>query len=327
MPAEPADPVSAAPTESESPAETPAVVTPATKAELPPKVEQPEKDALTDTQPSAPTQPLSRVKVSESAPVTDREDWQDDDLSPELAAVLFGERTSKPKAAAVAPAETQTPAAAPTPAAKPAAPAAEPEAPAEPIALTDIAAARRMRLTAKGHSAAAPDAALQGKMRYTRVEEPLSGDIGQRTIETWTYFKPDYPSLDGRLVRRTRSVEVTYADGSWAWLYERRYSDRGIDRRLVCASADRSYVERDDTVSKLDPQTGKRVKYHEDAAMILAAAERDEKRGLFAGLLNRDDDEQYTQGRKTWRVASASERRQARKEGGQAFPRRFLGIF
>jgi hypothetical protein len=273
------------------------------------------------------------VKLSESAPPARREDWQDDDLSPELAAVLFGERKSKSKDAAAAPAEAKPAAAIPTSEAKPAAKAierkalAEPEAPAEPIALTDISTARRLQLTAQAHSAAAPDTTLQAKMRYMRIEEPLSGDIGQRTTETWTYFKPDYPSLDGRLVQSIRSVEVTYADGSWAWFYERRYSDRGKDRRLVRASADRSYVERNDSVSKLDPQTSKRVAYHENAAMILAAPEREEKHGLFGGLLSRDDDDQYTQGKQIWREASASERRQAYKKGGIAFPRRFLGIF
>jgi hypothetical protein len=187
-----------------------------------------------------------------------------------------------------------------------------------------MASARSVRITAKGHHTAAPDATLQAKVRYVRIEEPHNKD--QRITETWTYFRPDYPALEGRLVRRASSEEIVYADGSRRWRYERQYSDGGRDRREVRISDDKPYVEHKDEASALDPRTGKPVSRHkETGAMIQAAQERDEKRGFLSGLLGRDEDESGSA--KVWREATSSESRQARKQGGQAFRRRFLGIF
>jgi hypothetical protein len=292
-------------------------------AELAPAAETPpgEDAPLAPKAPAfEPGQPPSRVTVTHTEPAISRaEDWDDKDLSPELASVLFGERKPKPDAAPTEYDEIQAPA---VPAPAP----VEAEPPAEPISLTNVAAARHMRITAEAHSAAAPEATLLGKKRYVRIEEPLSRDRGQRTTETWTYYKPDYPSLDGRLVKLVKSEEIAYADGSWWWRYERRYSDGGRDRREVRTNADQTYVERKDEVSKLAPQAGKRIQYKEEAAMILSAPEREEKRGFLSGLLGRDDDDK-TGGAKTWREATSSEIRQAHKHGGEALRRRFLGIF
>jgi hypothetical protein len=260
--------------------------------------------------------------VTHTEPPTRPDDWADEDISPELAAVLFGER--KPEVETPPTPEAQAPA--PTPAKAPA-PETAAEPPAEPITLTDVDSARRLRLTAEGHNAAAPDAALQGKARYVRIEEPLNSDKGQRTTESWRYFKPDYPSLEGRLVKAVESAEMQYADGSWHWKYERRYSDGGRDRREVRANTDRSYVERHDEVSKLAAEAGKRVLYKEDAAMILAETEREERHGFLSGLLGRDDSATTTDSAQVWREATAPESRHARKNGGEALRRRFLGIF
>jgi hypothetical protein len=286
---------------------------PAPAAEVPAPAAQ--APAPAQPAPAAPGQPPSRVTHTE-APGRPA-DWADEDISPELAAVLFGER--KPAA--------ETP---PAPAAEVPAPAAAepaPEVAAGPIALTDVDSARRLRITAGGTSAAAPDAVLQGKVRYMRIEEPLNNDKGQRTAESWRYFKPDYPPLEGRLVKAVESAEIQYADGSWYWEYERRYSDGGRDRREVRANTDRSYVERHDEVSKLAAQAGKRVLYKEDAAMIRAESEREEKHGFLSGLLGRDDNADTNDGAKVWREATAPESRHARKNGGEALRRRFLGIF
>jgi hypothetical protein len=276
--------------------------------------------------PKPPTPP-SRVKVTQAEPpLHDAADWDDEEgLSPELAGILFGAPQPKPAAPAslVPPGEEVTRRDQPPRTEKEpeSATAAEPE-PAASIMLTDVADSRHLRLTAGDHSAAAPDAPLSGKGRYTRIEEPLSGDQGQRTVETWAYFKPDFPSLDGRLVRATRSKEIAYADGSWEWHYERRYSDGGRDRRIVRANQDRAYIERHDEVSKRDPATGKRVMYREDTALILAAPAREEKRGLLGSLIGRDD--APGGGKKAWRAATSSESRQARKQGDQVFRRRWF---
>jgi hypothetical protein len=268
----------------------------------------------------APEQPPSRVTHAE--PSTRPDDWADEDISPELAAVLFGER----RPAAETPSAPETPAPAPAPA-KASAPEIAAEPPAEAVALTDENSAHRLRLTAEAHSAAAPEVALQGKVRYVRIEEPLNNDKGQRVTESWRYFKPDYPSLEGRLVKAVESMEIQYADGSWYWKYERRYSDGGRDRREVRANTDRSYVERHDEVSKLAAQAGKRVLYKEAAAMILTDAEREEKRSFLSGLLGREDSDTADAAAKAWRDATTPESRHARKNGGEALRRRFLGIF
>jgi hypothetical protein len=292
---------------------TPASPPPPAAAEPAPTAQAP---APAQPAPAVPDQPPSRVTHTESP--ARPEDWAGEDISPELAAVLFGER----KPAAETPPAPAAAEPAPAPAAQPA-----PEAPAEPIALTDVDSARRLRITAGGTSAAAPDAALQGKVRYVRIEEPLNGDKGQRIAESWRYVKPDYPSLEGRLVNAVESAEIQYADGSWYWEYERRYSDGGRDRREVRANTERSYVERHDEVSKLAAQAGKRVLYKEDAAMIRAESEREEKHGFLSGLLGRDDNADTNGGAKVWREATAPESRHARKNGGEALRRRFLGIF
>jgi hypothetical protein len=248
-----------------------------------------------------------------------------DDTTKEIPPRALGKRVPRPPAD-IEPARPAPPA----PAAEVPAPAAAepaPEVAAGPIALTDVDSARRLRITAGGTSAAAPDAVLQGKVRYMRIEEPLNNDKGQRTAESWRYFKPDYPSLGGRLVKAVESAEIQYADGSWYWEYERRYSDGGRDRREVRANTDRSYVERHDEVSKLAAQAGKRVLYKEDAAMIRAESEREEKHGFLSGLLGRDDNADTNDGAKVWREATAPESRHARKNGGEALRRRFLGIF
>jgi hypothetical protein len=80
-------------------------------------------------------------------------------------------------------------------------------------------------------------------------------------------------------------------------------------------------------VSKLAAQAGKRVLYKEDAAMIRAESEREEKHGFLSGLLGRDDNADTNDGAKVWREATAPESRHARKNGGEALRRRFLGIF
>lgn len=255
----------------------------------------------------------------------DAGDW-DDDLSPELAAVLFGGKQAVPAPAAQA--EQSTDAAdqaEPTPE-----PQREPEPAAAPVELTDIADVRRLPLTAEQRSAPAPDTVLQGRVRYVRIEEPLGAAGGQRTKETWDYLKPDYPGLGGRLVRKVTIEETQYADGSWRWQFERHYTDRGRDTRDVRANADRTYIEREDDVSKLDSATGGRVRYSESAALIFAAPEKQEKRGLLSGLgslLGRDDSDGEQAAAKVWRQASGSEIRQARKEGGDAFKRGLFGLF
>jgi hypothetical protein len=236
------------------------------------------------------------------------EEW-DEDLSPELSAVLFG--GSKP-----APAAARPEAAREAPPTEPTHPAVT-EAPAEAVMLTDIADTRRMPITAQGHKAAAPEASLQGKARYVRIEEPLKKDRGQRTTESWEYFKPQYPALDGRLVKAVFTEEISYADGSWFWRYERTYTDKGRDRREVRANTDHTYIERQDEVSKLQPDTSRRIQFKEKAAMILAAPPHEEKHGFLSSLLGRDNDQE--QATKTWREAASSEARHARKHGGMAF--------
>jgi hypothetical protein len=241
-----------------------------------------------------------------AAPISPRAEWDtDDDLSPELAAVLFGQRgaaDSAPPAERPAAAETQR----------------LPEVPAGPVKLTAVDDAHRLPLVAQDHTAAAPDAPLNGKVRYTRIEEPLKNDAGQRIQERWEYFKPDYPGLSGRLVREVRSEEKRFADGSWAWQYERSYTDGGRDRREVRTNTDHTYIERGDEVSVRD-EAGKRQAFREQAALILAEPEREEKRGFLSGLFGRDDDQEDAPAPKTWRDATHQETKRARKQGGQAF--------
>ncbi len=271
------------------------------------------------------------------------DDW-DDDVSPELASVLFGGK-SAPEPATPAPAVTPKAAPAETDSAEgeettaalavdaalesEPEPKPEPEPDAAPVELTDIADVRRIPITAEKRSAPAPDTALEGKVRYVRVEEPLRNDEGQRTQETWEYLKPDYPGLAGRLVKEVTIEEISYADGSWLWRFERRYTDRGRDSRDVRPNPDRTYIERTDEVSKLDGESGRRLQFKEDAALIFAPPEKEEKRGLLSGLgslLGRDDDDDETSAAREWRQATSSEARNARKQGGEALKRGFLGL-
>jgi hypothetical protein len=266
---------------------------------------------------------VSRVTVDTSSEkpddaVPDASDWGDD-LSPELASVLFASKSDAP---AKTPARIEDVPGEHAPATAEVAPAeAAPAAPpAGRVQLTSKDGARSLPISADGHAAPPPDAPLTAKVRYMRVEEPLKNDKGQRIEETWSYFKGDYPALDGRLVRKASSVTIAYADGSWKWRYERRYDDRGGDRREVRANADETYFERADTVSVIDAE-GKRSHHDEDAALIYAASADDDKRGgLLGSLFGRDKDDDGT-GAKTWRDATAAETKQARKEGGQAFDR------
>jgi hypothetical protein len=243
-------------------------------------------------------------------------EW-DDDLSPALAAVLF-ESPRKPSAATLVEAaplarEAEVPLLAEKP---------RPEA-GGPIRLMDEGAARTLPITAREHAVSAPDVPLTGKVRYMRLEEPLKGNRGQRIVETWTYFKPDYPGLEGQLVRSVRSEEERFSDGSWRWRYERQYTDRGRDCRAVSANADRTYFERADEIAQRDPLTGKRQQLKEEAGMIFAPSPpREEKRGLLSSLLRRGNHEET--GPAAWREATPGEMRQARKEGGAAFKR---GLF
>ncbi len=258
-----------------------------------------------------PAGPVSTVRAVE-APAKPA-DW-DDDLSPELATVLFGANEIREEAArSAAPTRVE-----PTP--PPTVTAAEPVAdvPAQAITLTDPADARRLPLVAEGHGAPAPEVVLTGPARYVRVEEPLSDDRGQSTVETWDYLKPNLPSLGGRLVRRVKIQEYVYADGSWHWQYDREYADGGRDRREVRAASDRGYVERKDEVSTRDAATNKRQQFKEQAALILAEPEREEKRGLLSSLFGRGDDD-TPHGPKVWRPANGAEAKRARKQGGHAF--------
>ena len=251
----------------------------------------------------APVVEPSRVRMTETPPAPAKPDeWQEDDLSPELAAILF---TPGKQKESVSPADT-------------AAPPVEIEEPAEPITLTDAADVRRLRLTAEGRSAPAPDAPLAGKVRYVRVEEPLKDDAGQRTTESWEYIKPNYPALEGRLVRRVEIEEITYSDGSWNWQYERHYDDKGRDRRSVQANTDRTYIERTDEISKKDADSDKLVRLKEEVALIFAPPLKEEKGGFLSRLFGGDDTE-YADGPKAWRPATSAEAKQARKQGGAAF--------
>ncbi len=258
-------------------------------------------------------------------------EW-DDDLSPELSAVLFGQKRES-AAPVEAASQTGTPAS-PAAAGEAASPAraavsAGAQAPVEsavtagaaPVHITSIAQAGSLPLAAEQHTAPAPDTPLKGKVRYVRIEEPLKNDQGQRIKETWQYFQPDRPSLAGRLVQDVKREAITYADGSQRWTYERRYTDRGRDTRAIRVSADGDYVEREDEVSKLDADSGKRVMYKENEQMILAAPP-EEKRGFLSSLLGRDDEPDPSQ--IGWRQATATENRHARKQGGAALRRGFL---
>ena len=246
---------------------------------------------------------VSAVPTPEPAPLETADDW-DDDISPELAQVLFTAR-QKTEAAVSAPPEAR-----PTPART--APAAT-----DTIHLIDIASVRALPITAQGDSAPAPDPRPEGKARYERVEEPLPDDKGQRTSETWDYMGPGRPVLHGREIKRVAVQETTYADGSWHWVFERRYSDGSRERREVRANTDHTYIERTDEIDARNPTTKQRRRHKEEEAMILAGPPREGKRGLLSRLLGRH--ELTESEHKAWRVAESDEKRRARKQGGDAF--------
>lgn len=279
-----------------------------------PEIEVPAAEAVEAAKPPAKSEeaPQSPSVVSTSEVDAARpEDW-DDDISPELASLLFKKRAPREEAKAAAEG---------APAAE-SAPAAEKLPPAEPIHLTQIAEARLLPITAEGVSAPAPQIQPEGKARYQRVEEPL--DDGQRTSEQWDYRGPDYPALNEQFIKRVVIEETTYTDGSWYWTFERSYTDGGWETREIRANIDRTYIERTDEIKAKDAATGKQVKYSEKEAMILAGPPREEKRGLLNSLLGRGEN---NDGPKAWRVASSHEAGHARKEGGEAFKRKTFGLF
>ncbi|WP_119067745.1 hypothetical protein [Aggregatilinea lenta] len=297
-----------------------------------PAIEQPVPESPTLV--SRPTEPKPLFAAADKI---DKPDEWDDDLSPELAAILFSGEDEKPArspdaAPTPAPAATAHPAPAPTPktptppvtrSATPSAitpsPATPP--PAQPVHLTDTADARTLPISAEGISAAAPETRPEGKARYVRVEEPLKGDQGQRTSETWEYQGPDRPQVKGRELRTVKIEEFSFADGSWKWRFERKYGDRGYDRRTVRANADRSYVERVDEINAPDDLAGKRVKRRDEDAMILAAPVQaaPPHRGLLSRLFGRGAQHDVPRGDPSWRSATLDEVKHARRTGGDAF--------
>lgn len=328
-PAEPeemAEPRDAAPAESERTV-PPAAGEGAAAPAAPPTPAEPE--APPEPAPAPPEPPTSPSRPTEPKPLfssetlTRPEDW-DEELSPELAAVLFGSSA----AADEAPAEAAPEPAAEAPSAdvaeatpRAATPAVAP-APvrAEAVHLTDLADAPRLPITAQGVTSPAPEVRPEGRVRYVRIEEPF-GDKGRRIKEEWDYQGPDRPTLNGRTLRKVKRGEVQFADGSWLWRFERRYTDRSYDRRTVRVNSDRTYVEREDEIKAPDRTTGKRTRRRESEAMILAspAAEPKARRGLLARLFRREEEKAEPRGPQTWRPAAPDEVRRARRQGGAAF--------
>ncbi len=250
-------------------------------------------------------------------------EW-DEDLSPELAAVLFTPRSAPERAEEPPAASAQAERPSVSGAIVPAQARAMPEAEAEPITLTDRADALHLPITAQERAAPAPEAPLGGKVRYVRVEEPFGKDGGQRISETWRYYSGDLPALGDREVRGARREEIRYADGSWRWRYERRYDGGGRDRREVRANADNTVFERADEVARRDPETGKREQFRERVTLIFAPPPHEEKRGLLSSLIGRVTGGDDVQKKATWREAAPAEARRAHREGGKAFGRSVL---
>ena len=303
-----------APDESAAPEEPAAEVVPAADESAPEPESEPEPAPTSEPEPDESDAPPTER-------IIDEQQW-DDELSPELAAILFQAEPGPPAAADESAPEAPPAPAAPEPATPEAAPPPDTTPQAAPITLTDPAQARELPVTAGGVSSPPPGhSAPEGKVRYKRLEEPLRGDKGQRTVEAWEYFGPNWPALDGRLVKRIRVEEVAYADGSWSWEYERRYTDKGFDQRRVRANTDRTYIERRDSVKKPDAG-GKQARHVEDARLILAGPPREGRGGLlgrlFGGLFGRGGAERDT-GPKSWREATDHEARRARRRGGDAF--------
>lgn len=293
--------------------------------ETPPTPEAPAAPA------SSPAPEAEPVTPSEAEPVASSQEW-DDDISPELAAILFGgaagqsSRSSHPSETPdrekAAPPTAET---APTVGA-----AAAPEPPpaarksitaAAPIRLTDITQTPDLPITAQGVASPPPSTPLEGRRRYVRLEEPVSKEGGQHVKETWDYLEPERPTLEDRTVTQMQIEHFEYPDGSWKWTFRRQYADRGHDAREVRANADRTYIERDDTIKYRDA-SNQVVEHNESAALILAPPPQEEKRGFLSSLLGRDSE---TEGAPTWHEASANETRAARKDGGEAFDRGFFG--
>jgi len=304
-----------------------AVAVPQTAEAVPPP-EPPAARELAPADEAGAAPPASRE--GEAAPDL-ASDW-DEELSDALSAVLFAGRGAAQAAAArptpAAESAGRPASARPAPAAAPTPTVVRPEEAAEqevapPIQVTDRAGARTLPLTAESRSAPAVDAVLEGQARYRKLAEPLPNGRGQRTIERWDYLAEARPALGARAVTRVRIEGLDYADGSWTWQFERRYADRGVDRRLVRANTDGSYVERSDEVSRLDATTGQRRTYREQARLILAAPEPPEKRGGFlSGLFGREEPPEPSAER-IWREAASGESRQGRR--GQAFKRGIFG--
>ena len=193
-------------------AETPAVQAVPEAATTP----EPEPEAPAPVQDEAPpAEDRARLRTEPAPPpappadeIAGADDW-DDDISPELAAVLFGGRR-KPEAQPERRAESPAAASAPetAPAEAPARPAIESAPPAAPIHLTDVAEARTLPITAGGLSSPPPSVQPEGKARYQRIEEPLRDDGGQRTVETWDYLGPDRPAAGGRAIKRVQIEEI-----------------------------------------------------------------------------------------------------------------------
>ncbi|MBN1681326.1 MAG: hypothetical protein JW966_13670 [Anaerolineae bacterium] len=238
--------------------------------------------------------------------------WEDDEISPELASIL----NATPAAAPPAPAPEAVPPAAPAPAVES---LPTPPPPADAIRLTNAAQVRTLPVTAAGISSPAPEDQPGARMRYQRVEEPLSKNKGQRTVEQWKFLGPEYPIVGGRPVRQVDIEELAYSDGSWHWSFERRYTDKGYDRRDVRAAADTYFIERKDEIRKKDVVSGKFARQKEQVAMIYTSPQDEEKRGFFSALLARGDDDEDDVEEKWWREATSKESRHARRHGGDAF--------
>jgi len=290
------------------------------------EAEAPEASTAPAESRAAPAAPP--VEPPPAASVVRAEDW-DEDLSPELAAVLFGAASAAPAAAETAPAPPETPSA-PEPAAPEAAPAvpapeaaeAAPAQPGRPVMVTTPEEARSRPIVAGQFTAPPPSAPPQGKVRYVRVEEPLRGGQGQHVRETWKFFGPDYPTLEGRLVKRVENEEFDYADGSWKMTFRRDYS-LGRDERTIRLACDREYAERTDYVQRRDAGTNKTVREREQVGLRHAAPLSPDTRGFFSRLFGRGSKPQPS-GPKSWRIADDSEMHEARRSGGEAFR---LGIF
>lgn len=307
----PAEPEAGAAVE-EGEAEAEAPVETAPEAEAPALAEAaPEAESAPSPAPTAPEPSTVRV--------TRPEDW-DEELSPELAAILFGAAARAEPAEVAAPAEA-APSVAPE-AVPEAAPAPAVEA-AAPAPITSREDARTRPIAAGQFTAPAPDASVEGTVRYIRVEEPLGGDSGRRIRESWEFFGPDYPALEGRLVKRIQSEEIAYADGSWKFTFRRDYSE-GRDERTVRIARDGEFIERTDRVRRKNALTGKTVRAETREALAFAPPKHEEKRGFLGRLFGRGGDSVRPEGPKQWRPATDAEQREAYRRGGEAFR---LGIF